>query len=40
MGLSLKKVELTLDVKSSAGKESRSPRSESVGSSGPKTNFF
>ena len=35
VGLSLKKVILTLDVNSSAGKRSRSPGSESAGSFGP-----
>ena len=39
VGLSLKKVKITLDGKSSAGKGNRPPRSESAGSSDPITNF-
>ena len=38
--LSLKKEELTLDANSSAGKGSRSPRSESTGSSNPTIDFY
>ena len=40
VGLSRKKVELTLDANSSSGKASRSPRSSSGGPSNPTTNFI
>ena len=38
--LSWKKVELTLDANSSAGKRSRFSRSKNVGFSDPTTNFY
>ena len=40
VGLSWEKADLTLDANSSAGKGSRSPQSESAGSSDPTTNFY